>query len=284
MGASTVRADYDGLKQIQQQFKRQSDASGQCLRTMQQAKVALEGGDWIGEGAKAFYREMDSEVLPSWRRLVAALESAALVLSKMAQLIQQAENESARVFKLRDGQAFASGTGESTTPAAATGSINFGTNADQAAVSDHSRQVLQDIMKAAKLDSLTITSTARTPERQALAMYNNLESLGVAKQKALYGPYGDQVIDVYAAEKAAGKSQEQIISAMTAKINEVGPGNVSKHLADPSKINTIDIDPATIADREAFEKAAGADSRVSKVLKPSDNDPAYHLEIPQPQK
>ena len=284
MGASTVRADYDGLKQIQQQFKRQSDASAQCLRTMQQAKGALEGGDWIGEGAKAFYREMDSEVLPSWRRLVAALESAALVLSKMAQLIHQAENESAKVFKLRDGTAVAFGTGGTTTPAAATGSINFGTNADQAAVSDHSRQVLQDIMKAAKLDSLTITSTARTPERQALAMYNNLESLGVAKQKALYGPYGDQVIDVYAAEKAAGKSQEQIISAMTAKINEVGPGNVSKHLADPSKINTIDIDPATIADREAFEKAAGADSRVSKVLKPSDNDPAYHLEIPQPQK
>ena len=284
MTAPKVRADHDVLKQIQVQFNQQSDATSRSLRSMQQAKDVLEGGHWIGEGAKAFYQEMNSEVLPSWKRLVTALERAAQVVLRMSQLMQQAEAEAAKFFKLNGTSGVASTATGIAGVAAATGTINFGPNANQGVVSDHSRQVLQDIMKAAKLDSLTITSTARTPERQALAMYNNLESLGVAKQKELYGPYGDQVIDVYAAEKAAGKSQEQIISAMTAKINEVGPDNVSKHLADPSKINTIDIDPATIADREAFEKAAGADSRVSKVLKPSDNDPAYHLEIPQPQK
>ena len=282
MTAPRIRADYEMLRQVQQQFKQQSGACGQSLRKMHQAKDALEGGDWIGEGAKAFYREMNSEILPSWARLVAALDSAAQSASKMSQLIQQAEDDAARLLKLGGSTAAASGTGGSTSGAGTTGSINFGTNADQAAVSDHSRQVLQDIMKEAKLENLTITSTARTPERQAIAMFDNIESQGVASQKALYGSYGDQVIDVYVAEKAAGKSQAEIISAMEAKINELGPSNVSKHLADPSTINAIDIDPGKIADRDAFEKAVEADPRVSKFLTPSKNDPAYHLEIPQP--
>jgi len=281
MTAPRIRADYEMLRQVQQQFKQQSGACGQSLRKMHQAKDALEGGDWIGEGAKAFYREMNSEVLPSWARLVAALDSAAQSASKMSQLIQQAEDDAARLLKLGGSTAAASGTGGSTSGAGTTGSINFGTNADQAAVSDHSRQVLQDIMKEAKLDSVTITSTARTPERQAIAMFDNIESQGVASQKALYGPNGDQVIDVYVAEKAAGKSQAEIISAMEAKINELGPSNVSRHLADPSTMNVIDIAPSQIADREAFEKAVEADSRVSNFLKPP-SDPAYHLEIPQP--
>jgi hypothetical protein len=213
--------------------------------------------------------------------LVAALDSAAQSASKMSQLIQQAEDEAARLLKLGGSTAAASGMGGSTSGAGTTGSINFGTNADQAAVSVHSRQVLQDIMKSAKLDSVTITSTARTPERQAIAMFDNIESQGVASQKALYGPNGDQVIDVYVAEKAAGKSQAEIISAMEAKINELGPSNVSRHLADPSTMNVIDIAPSQIADRAAFEKAVEADSRVSNFLKPP-SDPAYHLEIPQP--
>jgi len=176
-----------------------------------------------------------------------------------------------------------SGNGGGPTAEATTGSISFGTNADQGAVSEHSRQVLQDIMKAAKLDSLTITSTARTPERQAIAMGDNIVSQGVESQKALYGSYGDQVIDVYVAEKAAGKSQAEIVSAMEAKINELGPSNVSRHFADPSTMSVIDIAPSQITDREAFEKAVEADSRVTTFLKPP-SDPAYHLEIPQPKK
>jgi hypothetical protein len=259
------------------------------LTRLQQAKDVLERGDWIGQGAKAFYREMNSEVLPSLKRLVAALQRASLLTLKIGQIVKQAEDEAASLLKLVGGSAGTSAAASAvaqaaagdTPAAAATGTINFGANADQAAVSNHSRQVLQDIMKAAKLDSVTITSTARTPERQAIAMFENIESQGVAAQKDLYGPSGDRVIDVYVAEKAAGKSRAEIISAMEAKINELGPSTVSRHLADPSKLNVIDIAPSQIADRASFEKAVEADTRVTKFLKPP-SDPAYHLEIPQP--
>ena len=39
----------------------------------------LEGGDWVGEGATAFFNEMRSEVMPALVRLMKALESGASV-------------------------------------------------------------------------------------------------------------------------------------------------------------------------------------------------------------
>lgn len=163
--------------------------------------------------------------------------------------------------------------------------INFGPNAKQDVVSEYTRGVLKDILAAANLTSALITSTARTPEDQARIMFNNIEAKGVEHQKNLYGPFGDKVIDVYVAEKAAGKTEAQVKAAMVAKIYALGPSNVSKHLADPDLMNVIDIAPSSIANKPAFESAVQAEvtnERISKFLTPDDNDPAYHLEIPQP--
>ncbi|WP_239576664.1 hypothetical protein [Archangium primigenium] len=171
------------------------------------------------------------------------------------------------------------------TPAGA-GTIRFGADANQAAVSEHTRQVLQDIMAQAGVADLRITSTARTPERQALAMYNNIQSQGVASQKELYGAPGDRVVDAYVAGKEAGLSRDEILQAMTAQIHAEGPANVSRHMAnDPSALNVIDISPDSIArdQRPAFLEAARNHPSVSRVLDPSNKDPAFHLEINQPQ-
>lgn len=288
MPAPRVRADHDILARIAQTFAQNASNTRQSLQHTKQRMDVLQGGDWVGQGAAAFFREMTSDVLPALNRLLTSLEQAGQITKMMSDIMKQAEEEAARLFRLDGGgtgaDAAAAAAGQaaaSGTPGAGEGTLNFGADADQGAVSDHSRQVLRDIMKAAKLDSVTITSTARTPHRQALAMFENIESNGVASQKALYGPNGDKVIDVYVAEHAAGKSQAEIITAMEAKINELGPGNVSRHLADPSTMNVIDIAPSQIADKPAFEAAVAEDSRVSKFLKPP-NDPAYHLEIPQP--
>jgi hypothetical protein len=170
---------------------------------------------------------------------------------------------------------------ETTTQTPAT--ITFGANANQAIVSEHTRGVLSDILNTSDNSSATITSTARTVDDQARIMYGNIESQGVAEQKRLYGRFGDQVIDTYVAAKAEGKTEMEIRALMVAKINELGPGNVSKHLADPAVLNVIDVSPNSITNREEFEAAVRADPRVSRFLTPSDGDPAYHIEIPQPQ-
>lgn len=154
---------------------------------------------------------------------------------------------------------------------------------DSGNISSYSKKVIEDIMTKSGIPMVTVTSAARTPSEQARIMYENIERHGVNHQKKLYGPQGDQVIDVYSSLKAQGKSQAEIVSAMTGEILGVSPGRVSRHAADLRKINVVDIAPSSIslALRKKFEVAVRGDPRVSKLLTPP-GDPAYHIEIPQP--
>lgn len=158
--------------------------------------------------------------------------------------------------------------------------VKFGPNAKAAAVSGYSMQIIKGILLKAGLTSATISSTARSPADQARVMYANIEKYGVKAQKKLYAAAGDAVIDVYVAEKAKQKTPAQIKSAMTDKIIQLGPENVSRHAADPSVLCVVDIAPSSIANKSAFEKAVRHEPRVSKFITPPD-DPGYHLEIPQ---
>ena len=163
--------------------------------------------------------------------------------------------------------------------------INFGPKANQAVVSVHTLGVLTEILSAANLDSCLITSTSRTPVDQARIMFNNIVSKGVTAQKALYRAPGKAVIDEYVKAKNAGKSSDEIKAAMEAKIRALGPANVSHHCADPAILNVIDISPSSLSNKATFEKATRAaqtKGAISKFLTPGNNDPAYHLEIPQP--
>jgi hypothetical protein len=164
-------------------------------------------------------------------------------------------------------------------------SINFGPKANQTVVSVHTIGVLTEILNAANLDSCLITSTSRTPQDQARIMFNNIVNKGVAAQKSLYRAPGKAVIDEFVKAKNAGKNSDQIKAAMEAKIRALGPANVSHHCADPSTLNVVDISPSSLSNKTAFEKATKASQAkgaVSKFLTPGNNDPAYHLEIPQP--
>ena len=160
--------------------------------------------------------------------------------------------------------------------------IKFGSNARKENVTNFSLKVLEDILQAAGLNSALISSTARTPADQARVMFNNIESTGVAAQKKLYAAAGDAVIDEYVKAKAAKKTPIEIKAAMEAKIIAIGPTKVSHHAADPNVLCVFDVAPSSIAKKAAFEKAVRANKRVSKFLTPADNDPGYHLEIPQP--
>jgi hypothetical protein len=161
--------------------------------------------------------------------------------------------------------------------------FSFGPKANQSVFSQRSHAIVSQILDAAGLATCKITSTSRTPADQARAMFNNIVNTSVKKQKNLYGANGDKVIDVFVAQKAAGKSATEIKAAMTAKIIELGPGRVSHHCADPAVLNVIDIAPSSIAKKQAFEDAvedAMNAGLVSRFIRPP-VDPAYHLEIPQ---
>jgi WXG100 family type VII secretion target len=98
MPAPRIRGDYDSLAQAAQIFSRQASSAQQMVRRVQNQTETLRGGDWIGAGATAFYREMDSQVLPSLRRLAAAMNSAEQVTQRIIQILRDAEAEAARVL------------------------------------------------------------------------------------------------------------------------------------------------------------------------------------------
>lgn len=159
--------------------------------------------------------------------------------------------------------------------------VRFDPTANAQDVTPYSRQVLEDILRQARLEEARISSTSRSPKDQARVMFDNLERYGVKHQKRLYGRPGDRVIDVYEREKKNGKPSTAIKAAMERAIIELGPTNVSRHASDPNVLNVFDVAPSSIKDRAAFEQAVNNERRVSKFLKPPE-DPGYHLEIPQP--
>jgi WXG100 family type VII secretion target len=94
-----IRADYDQLGQVAQRFGAASEAAGSTLQALQQNMQVLEGGDWAGQGARAFYQEMSSSVLPTLKRLTSALQAAQQTAQAISREMKQAEEAAAAVFR-----------------------------------------------------------------------------------------------------------------------------------------------------------------------------------------
>jgi len=166
-------------------------------------------------------------------------------------------------------------------------SVRFGSRAKADAVAAGSLDILRDVLRACGLRSALISSTARNPVDQARAMYQNLagsgKGQGVAKQRTLYGPAGDRVIDVFVAQRDLGRTPAEIRQAMADAVVQIGPSKVSRHCGDPAVLNVFDVAPSSIGDDErqtAFVAAATAEvgKRVSRFL-PYPKDPGHHFEI-----
>ncbi len=94
-----IRADYDRLDQVANQFAGQSQAIQQMLQNVRNSMDPLEGGGWVGRGSNAFFEEMNSDVLPANERLQQALDEASRVTKQIVQTVKQAEEEASSPFK-----------------------------------------------------------------------------------------------------------------------------------------------------------------------------------------
>src|SRR5258708_7268773 len=99
MPGPQVRADYDALKNVAQGFSQQADETAKSLQALQGQMDTLHGGDWIGQGATAFYAEMNDQVLPTIKRLQSALQTSADITQKISQAMKSAEDEAAKVLR-----------------------------------------------------------------------------------------------------------------------------------------------------------------------------------------
>ena len=100
MPSNRIRSDFDELSKIGQLFNAQSTAIAGVNRRIKSAQGTLEGGDWIGEGAKKFFAEMEQQVNPSLKRLEQSLADASRKTQQIAQIMKQAEDETSSIFKL----------------------------------------------------------------------------------------------------------------------------------------------------------------------------------------
>lgn len=100
MPAATIRSDQDELAQIGQTFSKASSAIAGVNRKIKSSQDTLEGGDWIGKGATAFFKEMNSDVFPAMKRLESAMSEAARITKQVAKLMKQAEDDASRLFRI----------------------------------------------------------------------------------------------------------------------------------------------------------------------------------------
>lgn len=85
------RLDYEVIKNIGGSFRGQETAVQQTIQKLSSVIEQLRNGDWIGEGATAFFNEMDSEVMPSMKRLQKAMGEGDRVSKEIERLQHEAE-------------------------------------------------------------------------------------------------------------------------------------------------------------------------------------------------
>lgn len=175
--------------------------------------------------------------------------------------------------------------------ALADANINYGANADSTAVSAGMLDVVKDGLRAAGQSAATITSTARSPEDQARAMFNNLVNparpvaTNVANQLALYAAAGDAVVNRFVNETNGltlaqiNAASAGIQAAMVDEINAQGPSNVSRHCANPADVSVVDVGASAfnVNNRGLFVNSVTP--RLTRFINELATNNAYHLEL-----
>ena len=98
MPASQVRSDYDQLQNVAKNFGSQSQTFTGMNQNLQSCVDTLRGGDWQGEGARAFLAEWDNSVMPTLKRLQEAMAEAERAVAQISQVMKQAEDGASQVL------------------------------------------------------------------------------------------------------------------------------------------------------------------------------------------
>ncbi len=172
------------------------------------------------------------------------------------------------------------GTGENETPAPEVlkpEQIQFQLKGSVTNLSAKADLVLREILAAAGEPNAMIVNTVRTAEQQASVMLMNIKAYGAAFNRTQYKDKAAAglVVDTYEKALDAGKSEQEILGAILAAVNQVGADKLSDHCNSSNP--AIDIHPSSILNKSNFEKVIKADSRVTVICPPKDS--TYHIII-----
>jgi WXG100 family type VII secretion target len=97
--ADHVEVNYEDLERIKSSFDQQSQEAENMLRKISAQVETLQGGQWVGQGANAFYNEMHELVLPAIQRLIKSLQEGSRVVGQIMTEFRNAEEESRSVWE-----------------------------------------------------------------------------------------------------------------------------------------------------------------------------------------
>ena len=92
-----VRAEYDSLGDAANRFGQEAERIDKIAQNLARGENSLRRNNWVGQGADAFYKEMDGSVLPAFRRLEKALEESSQFIKQISKIFHDAEQEAAAI-------------------------------------------------------------------------------------------------------------------------------------------------------------------------------------------
>ena len=152
--------------------------------------------------------------------------------------------------------------------------IHYARKSDKKFIADVTEHVVRGLMRAAGVNRITVTSTYRSPEKQADLMYGiavgaDLKNPGI--QKSMYKPLGENVMDVARKDIQAAKAgikegfdpnvalpvPSNTKAAMTSTINrlelEHGMGCISRHQKLMPDLNVFDLAISSLQPASALD-------------------------------
>lgn len=100
VGGNMFRLAYDIVKQVGDAMQSQQGSVQQTNQKLQSVFEQLKGGDWEGEGAQAFFTEMDEKVMPAMKRLADALSESDRVSKQIEKLAHEGEQAQVSIIKV----------------------------------------------------------------------------------------------------------------------------------------------------------------------------------------
>jgi len=91
--ADKIEINYDMMMEIQNKFSDKAEQMMQLKQILENQINELRSNGFIGQGANAFYAEMDEMLLPSMQRLIDAMFSAEQGCKSISNEFEQAEQD-----------------------------------------------------------------------------------------------------------------------------------------------------------------------------------------------
>jgi WXG100 family type VII secretion target len=93
-----IQANYASLQSIKGKFDTDHGNAQQVLNNIMNAYAEVRN-TWEGQGATAFFNEMENNVIPRTKKMISAFEQASQITSQLIAIFQQAAEESSNLFK-----------------------------------------------------------------------------------------------------------------------------------------------------------------------------------------